>query len=152
LIYPLIREQGIHLIEGYLKTRRCTMKKIVAGLVVVVLLSAGIIAYAHGPGMWGGGQMMGPAYGNQMGPGFGGHMMRGGAQGYGPDQEFLNETADQRKELHEKKFVYFEALRDPEVSRETITKLEKEIDALQDKIHEKSPRTASGRAWGRGCW
>jgi hypothetical protein len=146
------------------------MKKIVAGLVVAVLLSAGIVAYAHGPGkwgggqmmgpaygnhmgsgMWGGGQMMGPAYGNHMGPGFGGHMMRGGAPGYGYDQEFLNETVDQRKELHEKKFVYLEALRDPEASRETITKLEKEIDELQDKIHEKSPKTASGRAWGRGC-
>lgn len=132
------------------------MKKVLAGVTVLTLLAIGAIAYA-GPGFWGGGHMMGPGYGGYgMGYGYGGHMMEPGYRGHmqeragGYDQKFLDETAGLRKELHSKRFEYFEAVRNPETKPETITKLEKEIGGLQDKIHEKAPRTA-GR-YGYGCY
>ena len=78
------------------------------------------------------------------------HGMTGqGMMGYGMDpgmmwgykaetyKKFLNDTAALRKELHNKKFEYFEALRNPKTKPETITKFEKEIRALQDKIYKK---------------
>lgn len=131
------------------------MKKVLAGLTVVTLLAFGAVAFAHGTGQWGGGHMgyggygMGPGYG--MGHGYGGHMY-GRTGGY--DQKFLDETADLRKELHNKKFEYFEATRDPNTPAETITKLEKEINDIQEKLYEKTPRTAfkgHGGYGGFGC-
>lgn len=131
-------------------------------LFVVGVLAFGIMVYAHGPG-WGGGHMADCGYGeHMMGSGHGGHMM---GQGYGRHMagsmmgwrdsdeygKFLDETADTRKELHEKKFEYFEALRDPETPARTITKLEKETRELQEKIFSKAPRSAYGRYGGFGC-
>jgi hypothetical protein len=137
------------------------MKKVLVILAAITLLGIGAIAYAHGPGGWGGGpgygwSMMGPGYGGQMmGPGFGGHRGPGygfmGRGGYTADSKFLDETAELRKELHTKRFEYFEALRNPKTTPETIAKLEKEIREIQEKIYEKSPRTAFGRFGGYGC-
>lgn len=110
------------------------MKKLLVGMAVVSILAAGTMAFAHGYVGWGGGHMMGPGYGD--------HMMGWGNQGYGADRKFLDETADLRKDLHDKRFEYVEAQRDPETNTETLTKLEKEIRELQQQIHEKSPRTA----------
>jgi hypothetical protein len=71
----------------------------------------------------------------------------------GYDQKFLDETADLRKELHNKKFEYFEAVRNSETDSSTITKLEKEIREIQEKISEKAPRTAyRGRGLTEHCW
>ncbi|MCK5287381.1 MAG: hypothetical protein KAJ59_06165 [Thermodesulfovibrionia bacterium] len=128
------------------------MKKLVlVGLTVISLIAFGALTYAHGPGGWGGGNMMGQGYGaHMMGPG-GGHMMGWSGSGYGYDQKFLEETREQRKELHDKKFSYFEALRDPTTTPETKTKLEKEIQELQEAISEKAPRTAYGKFGGYGC-
>jgi hypothetical protein len=125
------------------------MKNLIIGLVIVLLLALGAIAFAHGPGWWGGGHMMGPGYGEYMM----GSMMGGGTPGYGYDQKFLDETTELRKELHDKRFEYFEALRNPKTTTETITKLEKEITELEDKIYEKAPRTGHGRFGRYGhCW
>jgi hypothetical protein len=125
------------------------MKKLVLGLTVVSLIAFGALTYAHGPGGWGGGNMMGQGYGtHMMGPG-GGHMM--GWSGSGYDQKFLDETREQRRELHDKKFAYFEALRDPNTTPETKTKLENEIQELQETIREKAPRTTYGKFGGYGC-
>ncbi len=127
------------------------MKKAVIGLTLVTLVLIGVVVYAHSPGWWGPG-------GDMMGPGYGGHMMSWGGPGYGYDQKFLNETTELRKELHNKRFEYFEALRNPETTKETITNLEKEIGKLQDKVYEKAPRTGygkfgrHGRYGGHGCW
>ena len=86
-----------------------------------------------GRGMMGAG-MMGPGMmGYGMGPCKGGY----NTESY---QKFLNETADLRRKLHNKKFEYFEALRNPKTKTETITKLEKEIQELQGKIYEKALR------------
>jgi hypothetical protein len=142
------------------------MKKLVLGLTVVSLIAFGALTYAHGPGGWGGGNMMGQGYGthmmgpgggNMMGPGYGTHMMGPGGghmmgwSGSGYDQKFLDETREQRRELHDKKFAYFEALRDPNTTPETKTKLENEIQELQEAIREKAPRTTYGKFGGYGC-
>jgi mono/diheme cytochrome c family protein len=101
--------------------------------------------YGMGPGMMGGGMMGG--YG--MGPGMmgrgmmgGGMMGRGMMGGYNQSEEcqkFLDETAGLRKELHEKRFEYSEAYRNPKTTPETIVKLEREILDLQKKIYAKAP-------------
>jgi hypothetical protein len=119
--------------------------------------------YGMGPGMMGpgygyGGYGMGPG---MMGPGYGyggygmgpGMMWQGyGHRGYGPRrgyiqskecQKFLDDTAKLRKELHDKRFEYSEAIRNSKTSPETITGLEKEIGQLQENIYSKAPQ---------GCW
>jgi hypothetical protein len=138
------------------------MIKIGIGLMIVGILAWGIMAYAHGPG-WSGGHMADYSYGgHMMGSGYGGHMM---GQGYGrhmtgpmmgwggseDNQKFLDETTDLRKDLHEKKFEYFEATRNPETKPETIAKLEKETRELQEKLYTKAPRSAYGGFGGFGC-
>jgi hypothetical protein len=103
--------------------------------------------YGMGPGMMGSGMGCG-----MMGHGYGGHMMgRGMMGGYGMGhgmmgsgyygkqyQKFLDETVDLRREIHNKRFDYFEAVRNTDTERETILKMDKEIRALQDKLYEKS--------------
>ena len=142
------------------------MKKVLTGLAIISILAVGAMAFAHGPGGWGGGQMMGQGYGghmmgqgyggNMMGPGNGGHMRGWGGQGYqgnAADSKFLDETADLRKNLHEKRFEYYEAVRDPGTTADTLTKLEKEIYTIQEKIREKAPRTVYGNSGRYGnCW
>ena len=87
-----------------------------------------------------GGYGMGPGYGGYgMGPG----MMRGW-RGYRQPpseacQKFLNETAGLRKELHMKRYEYNEALNDPKAKPETLSKLEKEMLDLRQKIRDKNP-------------
>ena len=129
------------------------MKTILATIAVLSLLTAGTMAFAHGPGSWGSGQMMGPGYGGQMmGPGYGRQMM--GAGGSGPemkvDQEFLDKTVDLRKSLHGKMFEYREAVRNPDTTNKELTKIEKEIFELRTQIRDKAPNLAAG---GYGpCW
>ncbi|HBH61451.1 MAG TPA: hypothetical protein DDX85_06890 [Nitrospiraceae bacterium] len=129
------------------------MKKILAGIAVLLIISAGALAFAHGPGRWGG-HGMGPGYGACMtGTGYGGMFMGLRGQGDGTYQAFLSETADLRKELHNKKFEYFEASRDPETTGETLSKLEKEIYEMRSRIREKAPRTVNRGLIGCGrCW
>jgi len=149
------------------------MKKTLIVTAVLVLLGAGTMASAVGPG-WGPGACGGPGYGMGYGPsgcdgpgtcatqgyrqgcegpgacggpGYGRGMM--GPRGFQGDEEFLNETADLRKQLHDKRFEYFEKARDPKVDEETLAKLEDEIDGLRDQIREKAPRRGYGRGWRR---
>ena len=129
------------------------MKKVVVVLSIVALLAIGVTAFAHGPG-WGRGYMMGPGYGQGMGPGYGpgacGGPGAGACVGGGvADQTFFDETVDLRKELHQKRFEYMEAVRNPKTDEKTVAKLEKEIGDLQDKIYEKAPKGAYGRGYGR---
>ncbi len=127
------------------------MKKLLVALTLFSVITAGAMAYGHGMGGWGGCDM-GPGYGCQMmGYGHMGPMM--GGYGYGYDQKFLDETADLRKQLHEKRFEYFEALRDPKTTPQTVATIEKEIREIQEKIYEKSPRTGFRGPGGYGhCW
>ncbi len=89
-------------------------------------------------------QMMGPG---SMGPGMmGGGMGRGmmsgayGQQGDNAEQyrKFLDDTATLRKKLHDKKFEYFEAQRNPDTTRDALLKIEKEIRDIQWDIYVKS--------------
>jgi len=116
------------------------MKTLLAGLTIISVLAFGTIAFSHGPGGWGGGHMMGQGSGGRMMedcPGPGNRLDQ-------DDQKFLDETTDLRKEFHNKRFEYAEAVRKPGTDPDTIKKLEKELDELGDKIHEKSPRTYRG--------
>ena len=54
-------------------------------------------------------------------------------------QRFLDETADLRKELHDKRFAYFEAIRDPKTDPADVKKLESELQELQREISLKRP-------------
>ena len=99
--------------------------------------------YGMGPGMMGG-YGMGPGmmgrYG--MGPG----MMGGYGMGYGwrrgvdPEvyRKFMDETAALRKKMHEKKFSYYEAARNPKTSREELYKMEKELYEMRNQLQEKA--------------
>ncbi len=148
------------------------MKTLLTVIVAVSILAIGTMAFAHGSGGWGGGHMMGSGYGGQMmGQGYGGQMMGQGyggqmmGQGYGghmrgwtgsgnaatqTDQKFLDETSALRKDIHNKRFEYFEAQRNPDTTVDTIATLEKEIYALQDQIHKNAPRTAYRGTGGFG--
>jgi hypothetical protein len=130
------------------------MKTLLVSLTFFTLLAVGVLAYAHGPGSWDGRHMMGPGYGSHMmGKGYGGHMTGPmmSWRGSGYDQKFLDETVDLRKELHNKRFEYFEATREPDTNPETIAKLEKETRELQEKFYAKAPRSAYGRYGEYGC-
>lgn len=124
------------------------MKKAVIGLTVVTLLAIGIIAYAHDSGSYDGGHQGYMSGYHMMDPGYSGHMRGWTSEN---DQKFLNETSDLRKELNDKKFEYFEAVRDPETKTETVTKLERDIRDLEDKIYQKAPRDTN-RGFTRHCW
>lgn len=86
-----------------------------------------------------------PGMGGMMGPG-----MMGSGMEYdtGPDyeydtkkyQRFLDDTVKLRKELYDKRFEYFEAMRSPDTNQETILKIEQEIQELQKNLYEKAPR------------
>lgn len=139
------------------------MKTFVVVLTAAALLAIGAMAFAHGTGAgWGGGHMMGAYGGHMMGPGYGGHMMGQGyggrmmdwrGSGYGTDTKFLDETADLRKELHDKRFEYFEASRNSETDPGRLAKLEKELYDIQSKIREQAPRGNYGGYGGYGhCW
>ncbi|MEN8263796.1 MAG: hypothetical protein ABFR82_10060 [Nitrospirota bacterium] len=92
-------------------------------MAIISILAVGAVAFAHGTGGWGSGNMMGGYGGHMMGQGYGGQMMGQGGQGYGTDKKFLDETADLRKDLHEKRFEYMEASRDPKIKYETLADL-----------------------------
>jgi hypothetical protein len=130
------------------------MKTLLTVIVAVSILAIGAMAFAHGSGGWSGGHMMDQGYrGNMMGEGYGGHMRGWSGSGSAPtqtDQKFLDETSLLRKDLHNKRFAYFEAQRNPETSVESITNLEKEIFALQDQIHKNAPRAVNRGTGGYG--
>jgi hypothetical protein len=133
------------------------MKKALVVLSVVALLAIGITAFAHGPG-WERGYMAGPGY-NHMGQGYGyGECGGPGAcagAGSTLNKKFLDETSDLRREMNQKRFEYMEAIRNPKTDEKTIASLEKELDELRAKIHEKAPEGFYGRGYGKrggyGC-
>ncbi len=134
------------------------MKKVMVVLAIIFLSSMAVQAqessgggYGMGQGMMGYGGGYGMGQGMMGGGGYGmGHHGMMGSGGYGmmgpgyyahsPEcQAFYNDTAKLRKELHDKKFEYFETLRNPKTTGETATKFDKEITELQEKIYAKAP-------------
>ncbi len=121
------------------------MKKLLLISAIIVALTTGYTFAQMGGGMMGDQQ-------GQTGQGgmMGGQGMMGPDRGYDKDpgyeqdtkkyQKFLDDTTKSRKELYDKRFEYFEAMRNPDTKQETISKLEKEIQELQGKLYEKAPR------------
>ena len=134
------------------------------------MMGPGYGGYGMGPGTMGGQQdwQYCPYCGRPLGPGgygMGPGMMHGygrGGYGMGPGmmwggygrghgnwqqseecQKFLDENAGLRKELNNKRFEYFEAVRNPKTTAESAAKLEKELRDLQEKLYSKAPQ---------GCW
>ena len=123
------------------------MKRLVLLLALLSALTFVAFAYAQGPGMmgpgYGGGYGMGPG---MMGGGYGGgYGMGPGMMGQGYDwqspecQKFHDDTVQLRKQLHEKRFDYFEASRNPKTTGKDLSKIENEIKDLQDKLYLKAP-------------
>lgn len=132
------------------------MKKlIIASLLIAGLATTGMV-WAHGNG---GNGMMGSGYGmmghGMMGGGYGmmghrmtGHGMMGGVGQYncpmaaGVDnteyQKFLDDTSGLRKQIHDKRFDYMEAQRNPNTTQEQLGALEKEIYDLQSQLRDKA--------------
>jgi hypothetical protein len=139
------------------------MKTAVLLAMVALMLALVAVAQAQSSGSdqgWGPGY--GPGY--RMGPGMMGGQDLGMGRGYGwghgpmsPDlwgyrygkrmreicEKFLDETAPLRKEFVSKRFDYYEALRNSKTSSETLSRLEKEMSYINQKIWAKSPH---------GCW
>jgi hypothetical protein len=98
-----------------------------------------------GQGMMGDCGMMGSGmmgYGGHMGGMMGSGMMgRGmGMMQFETDEEYqkhLDDTADIRKEINNKQFDYREAMRDSEVSRDTLIRLKKEMLELKVKMYDR---------------
>jgi len=132
------------------------MKKILITISIVSVLAVGALAFAHGTGGWGGGHIMGS--GHMMEQGYGNHMMGNGhmmgqmSGGGSQDQKFLDETAELRRELLNKKFEYFEAARRHDAKPDMMSKMERDIFDIQQKIRDKSPRRTDGGFRGLGCW
>jgi len=93
--------------------------------------------------MMGGYGMMGQGHmGGMMGQGHMGAMMGGyGYRGNNPEayQKFMDDTVDLRKKLHNKMFEYREVLRDPDTTRKSLLKIEKEMMDLKWEIYERAP-------------
>ncbi len=90
--------------------------------------------------MGGSGMMRGMMGGSGMMRGMmGGSGMMGGK--YSPEayKKYLDETVDLRKKLLNKKFEYSEAIRNPDTTRKSRLKLEKEMMDFQWKIYEQAP-------------
>jgi hypothetical protein len=143
------------------------MRKLSIYMMVLAIVAVTSFAYADEPGSPGGynycpycGSYMGPQGGQGMGPGMMGGQGMGpgmmGGYGMGPGmmgrgyqgqsaecQKFYDETAGLRKELNNKRFEYFEAVRNPKTTGESLTKIGKEVRELQEKIYAKGPI---------GCW
>jgi hypothetical protein len=118
------------------------MKKVLIAIGVVALLAAGTTAFAHG---WGQGPGYGPGY-SMWGGGPG--MMWG--PGYANDedaQKFLEETADLRRQINEKRFDLREAYRLGD--REKAEAVQKDLDKLYSELTEKGG-FSRGPGYGRG--
>ncbi|WP_457573817.1 hypothetical protein [Desulfolithobacter sp.] len=140
------------------------MKKVTRKTVITAILALGLattgLAQAHynsdsptqpqarqvmmGPGMMGPG-MMGPGMMNgfqhEGAWGMGCNPMMSGTAGMGMwsglQQQFLDQTADLRKQMLEKRFEYMEAMRKPGTSPEDLAAIEKDMLDIRTKMMER---------------
>ena len=96
-----------------------------------------MMGQGHMGGMMGSGHMRGMMGQGQMGGMMGGYGFRGNdPEAY---QKFMDDTVGLRKKLHNKMFEYKEARRDPDATRKSLLKIEKEMMDLKWKIYEMAP-------------
>jgi hypothetical protein len=105
----------------------------------------GMMGYGTAPCMSGYGMqqpMMGYGMGYGMHPGMTGygmpHMYTQAGGNIEKQREFLKETSKLRKKLHDLMFDHMEAQWDPETKPEQLEKIGKEMQGLQQQLHEKS--------------
>jgi hypothetical protein len=100
----------------------------------------GMMGQTPGSGMMGyGGHMMGDMMGSGGHMGCGKHMM-GGILGYSTEEEqrkFLDDTLDLRRQMHNKRFEFSEALRKPDTDRKTLIRLKKEMLQIKLKMYDR---------------
>jgi len=123
------------------------MKKMLIGIAAIAVLAFAALAVdAHDHGAVKG-------RGHMMMQGCGGHMTESmtGMCGQMAEPKFLDETRDLRKSLHDKRFEYAEAVRNPETTQEYLTQLEKEMTDLREQISGKLPQEASVHCRGCNC-
>ena len=116
-------------------------------------MMGGYGGYGIGPGMMGG-YGMGPGMMGGYGHGMHHNMMGGGCYGMGPgmmgyyspeqyekqlkdQQEFLDATKELRKKMHDLKFDYAEALRNPKTEQKDLEKMNEEMESIWKQIYEK---------------
>ncbi len=124
------------------------MKKALAVLTVVAVLGFGTLAFAHGGGgggmmgggMMGGGMMRG---GNGYGDGYG--MMRGGNDK--ETKDFMEKTADLRRDLNKMRFEFDEAYRSGDETK--ARSLYQAIEELVEKIRQMAPKDSNYGGYGR---
>jgi hypothetical protein len=93
--------------------------------------SCGYPGCGMGPGMMGG-------YGYGMGPGMMGYFPPAqNEQNFKENQKFFNETRELRKKLHDLKFEYNEALRNPDTTQKDLEKMNEEMAGIWKQIYEK---------------
>lgn len=120
------------------------MKKVIIGSLIAVGLASGI-AYAHGNN-WSG-HMTG--YGNSHHNMMGGIMAEGGPyncpgaawqsqDGINAEtnQKYLEKTSTLRRKVHDLRFEYMEAYRNPSTTQETLANLRQQINDLHNQIFE----------------
>ncbi len=135
------------------------MKKAIIGSLLIVGLTAGV-AFSHGKGhgFRGGGYQMGGGGGHQMmGSGMMGYQhggggwgnfdcprvgMAGGGWNSTQKQNFLDETVELRKQMHEKRFEIREARRSSNLDVEKLGQLEKDMIDIRSKIQKKAQKLA----------
>ncbi len=98
----------------------------------------GMMGRGGGYGMMGQGHM-GGMMGSGMMNGYRGNDPEAYKKYQGEYQKYMDDTAGLRKKLYNKKFEYSEAARNPDATRRSLIKLEKEMMNLQWKINEKAP-------------
>ena len=55
-------------------------------------------------------------------------------------QNFLDDTVELRKDMYDKRFEYKEALKNQKNTKQQLSKMDKEIIDLRDKIYDKAPQ------------
>jgi hypothetical protein len=125
------------------------MKKALAAFSALVILSFSVMAFANGGGMMGGGMMGGGMMGGGMMDGGmmdGGMMGSGNGYGYGysndkETKEFMEKTAEMRRELNRLRFEFNEAYRSGDEVK--ARKLFQQIEELTYKIRQMAPKNRS---------
>ncbi|MFW5637146.1 MAG: periplasmic heavy metal sensor [Thermodesulfobacteriota bacterium] len=115
------------------------MRKILIALALIITVGFVVSqAWAWGGGRYGQGRGF---YGNG-----GRHMANVDPQAYG---EFMNNTADLRKQLAQKRVEYQTLMAQPDPQQDQVAQLRQEMTDLQAQIQDQAPARMR-QSWGRG--
>lgn len=120
------------------------MKKTVFAMVALLMFSTQAVAQmgggSMGHGMMGQGMMGEPRQQDERGYEWGPGRDNGPGEIYQPrTRKSPNGNEELKREIDEKNSELLEALRNPDTSRETITRLERDLRDLMLKLYEEAP-------------